>query len=259
MVAIVGFRYRPGVEAALGEAGRLGVPSVAVLLGEDVVGPARLFVDPADGARQAEFRASLLETGDARAVSEPRELFRAVRDGVREAIPPRAAESRYPWRMPKHRDPFIGREDLLDELGCGHGARVPVGEAGTGKSRLAAEYARRRRDRYDVAWWVPCSTPEAAWLALADLASALDLEPAALPHHLSRSPGAVLLVLDDLADPAVLEPFAQARCDVLVTTRHGGRFPDHAEVEVGRFTPDEAAELLVRMTSWPPGEARKVA
>ncbi|MFC6091834.1 tetratricopeptide repeat protein [Saccharothrix lopnurensis] len=272
VVAVLGFRYGPTsrehppvsvVEADLAEAERRGVPRLVVLLGEEVVGPAWLFADPETGFLQGLFRRSWAGRADA-VVSGPGALHRAVLDGVRARVDrPPAAGARRLRRIPGPRDRFVDRPRLLDELDAGRGVQVLTGAAGTGKSWLAAEVAHRRRDEYDVVWWLSCSTPEVFPPVVAELAAALGVDPAddvvgALREHLRRSAVKALVVLDDLTDPKALDLVEGTRCDVLVTSRQD--LPGaHRTLAVGPFDREESVRLLLGGTGWSRDEAHDLA
>lgn len=144
------------------------------------------------------------------------------------------------------------------------GAPVPVvlsGAVGTGKSVLAAEYARRASAQYAAVWWIDARDSRMLGARLAELATAAGLGPgwdaatgvSDLFHSLGRT-GRWLIVLDGVGDiddadalDAVLDLLT--RCgtggDVLVTTR----ITDwgHAAVEqcsAGLFDRGESTALL---------------
>jgi transcriptional regulator with XRE-family HTH domain len=64
------------------------------------------------------------------------------------------------WNIPARNLAFTGREDLLaavrERLQAGHAVVVQAlhGMGGVGKTQLAAEYAHRFADGYDLAWWI---------------------------------------------------------------------------------------------------------
>ncbi|HMA37371.1 MAG TPA: tetratricopeptide repeat protein, partial [Chloroflexia bacterium] len=130
------------------------------------------------------------------------------------------------FRVPYPRDPFfVGREKELSTLDealrretRGHGVLpILVGPAGIGKTRLAAEFAYRVRDRFPGGiFWLAMDPPEgvAAQVAALGGPDALNL-PGATTLPLADQVAAVraawqesiprLLVFDNLADPALLD------------------------------------------------------
>ncbi|GAA5060876.1 hypothetical protein HNP84_008904 [Thermocatellispora tengchongensis] len=186
----------------------------------------------------------------------------ARRFGTR--LPEYEVRFRFPGHPPVHNLPpplrsFVGRErslmELRDRFGTGTGRRVVVldGEAGRGKSELAAEYARRFGGAYDVVWWVPAHGAEAARRSLRDLADRLGLRTGgdaarAALGHLSGGREGWLLVYDNADDPAALDGLLPGAGGghVLVTTRSAPWPQEHERCEVAEFTEDEAVELLLR-------------
>jgi TIR domain-containing protein len=116
---------------------------------------------------------------------------------------------------------FGGRESLLAHIDrvLDWGGRVVTlqGVGGAGKTQLAAEYARRHLDHYDLVAWVNAETRESLIAGVAALAPALEV-------------------------PDDLEPFSAA--EAVVTALHHATWPwlivfDNANYadEVGRFLP----------------------
>ena len=70
------------------------------------------------------------------------------------------AEQPRVWNIPARNPGFTGRDDLLAEvrerLLAGDRAVVQAlhGMGGVGKTQLAAEYAHRFAEAYDLAWWI---------------------------------------------------------------------------------------------------------
>ncbi|QTR03321.1 tetratricopeptide repeat protein [Saccharothrix algeriensis] len=263
LVAVVGFRHGPPdgrsglstTEADFERAGVLGLPRLVFLLGEDTVGPARIFADPEHGARQEGFRRQLRAASAVTAtVSSPEQLHTAVREALSalRAGSPGAARrlSSIPARNPR----FTGREDVLQELEHGRTSLLS-GPAGIGKSAIAVEHAHRVRDRLELAWWVSCSTPEAVPDALADLATALGADPGrgdpveALRAALTDLRGDWLVVLDDVVDPASVTPLLGLPGRVLITSRRHDLpgdlvfVPPFDPVESVRFLRDRASRV----------------
>src|SRR5205814_6569448 len=81
--------------------------------------------------------------------------------------------------VPGRNPHFTGRQPLLDAIRSALRKRtvpplVVHGLGGVGKSQLAAEYAHRWSDRYDLMWWIPAEQPTQIPAALAALGQRLD-------------------------------------------------------------------------------------
>ncbi|MEU6017080.1 tetratricopeptide repeat protein [Streptomyces sp. NPDC047515] len=202
------------------------------------------------------FHGSVLNTGSLRRVSD-------VQAGAGLSnLPPEVAE-------------LIGRQHELGVLArhLEEPGRVAVvtGLGGVGKSALASTFAHlwlRRREA--PAWWLAAGSPTELDNGLADLiyrlqpelAKSLPMEEAArravrwlLEHD------EWLLVLDDVTDPAHVDPLladlAGSSGRALVTTRlsYGWRRPDTEVFQLQPLAPDAAAELLADLLR-KPGAAR---
>ncbi|TQM38163.1 BTAD domain-containing putative transcriptional regulator [Pseudonocardia cypriaca] len=149
---------------------------------------------------------------------------------------PSAVSSALPTNLPPRNRSFVGRHDLLAQVGGALDddtnrprAVALVGLPGVGKTELALELAHRRRRAGRVAWWIAAEDPAGTATGLADLAAALGIAAfergedthAALWDELDRAPGWVL-VFDNADDPALLEPFLPAarHGDVVITSRN---------------------------------------
>ncbi|MFJ5632998.1 tetratricopeptide repeat protein [Streptomyces goshikiensis] len=170
--------------------------------------------------------------------------------------------------------PFIGRGRelaLLDRAVLDPGAVVVQavhGLGGIGKSALAAHWAATRATEYCPAWWVTADSPASIDAGLALLATAL--QPA-LAQMLSQEAlreralqwlathNGWLLVLDNVADPADIEPLLAraATGRILITSRratgwHGVATPVALDV----LSNAEAVELFTEiLTHGPPRDA----
>jgi hypothetical protein len=278
VVSIVGFRsgLEPGenarrtlVESDLGFAGLAGVPHVAVVLSEDVVGPARMFLDLEHGDVQAGFRARI--EGSAVSVSTGDELRRAVTEGVAAFTRSRPADRgpRLLRRLPPP-PPYrvVGRDDLLDRLWDDRRSRVRIlgGWDGLGKTTIATAYAHRHMHQYDLVWWIPCSLPDAVPLALAELARVLgsrhlDVREALedLREFLQRPSGRWLVVLDDVVELEPVRVVLEGECEVLVTTSRPGLYLGGEEYHVRALDPADAELLLEESTVLPPRHVSRLA
>ncbi|MET9877309.1 FxSxx-COOH system tetratricopeptide repeat protein [Actinacidiphila glaucinigra] len=85
-------------------------------------------------------------------------------------------------KIPRRNDRFTGRDPVLEELydlltaGGSEGARCALhGISGVGKSQIAAEYAHRFGNDYDVVWWISANFRGTAREQLAELAPRLNL------------------------------------------------------------------------------------
>ncbi|MFI6520840.1 tetratricopeptide repeat protein [Spirillospora sp. NPDC050679] len=184
-----------------------------------------------------------------------------------------------PVSLPPHAgELFVGREAELARLDAafaataGGGAAAVVhqrvgavhGLGGIGKSTLAAQWAHRHRDEFDLVWWVVAGSRQAVWQELARLAVALDpglagreleaLAEAALGWL--NCNGGWLLVLGNVTGPAeVADLLARLKSGsggpggrVLVTTRLAtgwARLVDHT-IALDVLPLDQAVELLTR-------------
>lgn len=133
--------------------------------------------------------------------------------------------------LPARQPSFSARDDELETL-CAlladaPGIAVLEGAAGSGKTALALEFARRHREDFDAVLWLTCGSRSAAALA-GDLAAQLgvrfdrDLESNLheLRHLCARH--RCLLVLDN-ATPQAAALFApRGRTSLLITTRSSG-------------------------------------
>jgi len=151
--------------------------------------------------------------------------FRAIKRWLMSLAP----LAQHPPFSPALQPAFTGRDAELETL-CTLLADAPgiaalAGAPASGKTALALEFARRRRDEFDIVFWLTCGARSLPGLA-GDLAFQLgvrldrDLETNLneIRHLCSRH--RCLLVLDDAvpATAALLAP--RGRTSVLLTTRH---------------------------------------
>jgi tetratricopeptide (TPR) repeat protein len=137
------------------------------------------------------------------------------------------------WNLNQARNPFFsGRERLLRELDGGEKPRsiqVLVGQAGTGKTSIAVEYAYSRQENYDIVWWVRGDTHATLAADLAALAPRLTNQPMPFSGPRQASAAAMeelrrrdrwLLIFDDIKRPQDLAPYLGAglKGQVLITS-----------------------------------------
>jgi tetratricopeptide (TPR) repeat protein len=158
---------------------------------------------------------------------------------------------------------FSGRAGVLEDirgrlLNSGpHGGRLAlIGLPGVGKTQTALEYVYRFAASYDGVWWISATQPSQVRIALADIATQLELstgnveEQAAAALEAFRKAVPVrrwLVVLDNVdapADLAGLVPTGPGH--VIVTSRNPQWGDDLDPVDVGVFQRTESVELLGR-------------
>ncbi|MCD0452387.1 FxSxx-COOH system tetratricopeptide repeat protein [Actinocorallia sp. API 0066] len=143
-------------------------------------------------------------------------------------------------KVPPRLKNFTGREESLGKLRASIASQptavVPHalhGLGGVGKTQLAAEYAHRHRDEYDLVWWIPADQPVLVRSSLAGLAPYLDVPPAS-SSGIEDAANAVLdalrrgepyarwlLVFDNADQPEdLLELLPQGTGHVLITSRN---------------------------------------
>ncbi|MFB7653996.1 MULTISPECIES: tetratricopeptide repeat protein [unclassified Streptomyces] len=168
-------------------------------------------------------------------------------------------------RLPDRTGLFVGRErelGLLDtafESAGGVVVHAVHGLGGIGKSTLAARWAARHRDSYELVWWITAESAADLDTGLADLAVAL--QPG-LRDALSREAlreGALrwlaehegwLLVLDNVSSPADVQPLLERATGgrYLIMTRRATGWHGVAETLSLDVLPEaEAVELFQRV------------
>ncbi|MFI0713167.1 FxSxx-COOH system tetratricopeptide repeat protein [Streptomyces inhibens] len=175
------------------------------------------------------------------------------------------------WNIPRRNNRFTGRDHVLEELhgklaGSGAGAGPPLetrialyGTSGVGKSQIAAEYAHRFGNDYDVVWWISATNRGAAREQLAELATRLGLpvgrelgDRIRAVHEalrIGRPYRRWLLIFDSADDMEQIEDLVpDGRGHVLITTltRDWSGSGSAQEIEVRPFTRIESVAYARR-------------
>ena len=166
------------------------------------------------------------------------------------------------WNVPHLRNPNFTEAgqrltDLRDALRSGRPAAL-AGLGGVGKTQLAVEYAYRYAGDYAIVWWLRAE--QAATLAAdyAALAAALDLpqkDAAKQPVIITAVRDALrhrsdwLLVFDNANAPKEIRDYLpDAGGHVLITSRYGAWGGVAQAVPVKKWSPEVAAEFLLKRT-----------
>lgn len=164
---------------------------------------------------------------------------------------------------------FVGRENELADLDFFVSADRGVvpqsltmhGLGGVGKSELALQYARRRRDNYALMWWITADNAAAIHRGLAELAYELhpDSQIIASENECARwalgwlqSHQGWLLILDNVEDPADVESVMGRLHNghLIITTRRDAGWDDITDrcLQVDLLSPSAAVEVLLRLS-----------
>ena len=165
--------------------------------------------------------------------------------------------------VPARMTDFIGRDDWLArvrETLVSHGGTSAVavqGFCGTGKTQLAIEYAHRYKAGYDLVWWVPCDTPDAAREALAELEARLEVPEVSRAPGESRFAGLFqflqhgrkysrwLLVFDNANEPEdIRDLIPQREGHILITSRNSRWEATGQMLELDVFSRQESIRFL---------------
>ncbi len=191
----------------------------------------------------------------ARGRAAPEEVLAALQGPGRRAAEtvPRA------WNIPARNPAFTGREGLLaavrERLQAGQAGVVQAlhGMGGVGKTQLAAEYAHRFGDSYDLAWWI--NAEQSALIAdqVSELGTALGWIAPGSGHEAVRTAvlaemrqrGRWLLVFDNAGRPADVTPWLPGGSGhVLITSRERGWEEIAAPIGVDVLTRAESIAML---------------
>jgi tetratricopeptide (TPR) repeat protein len=170
------------------------------------------------------------------------------------------------FRVPFHRNPnFTGREALLDhlnkKLAAGQNTVVTqaiAGLGGAGKTQLALEYCYRRRDDYDLVYWLPATEETTLATAYVELGREVGLpveqtpglaaQVAATRDWLRDTEARWLLVFDnaDTLAPQLVAGYLPpgGRGHALITSRNPDWGGVARSLEVRVFTKNEAIAFL---------------
>ena len=165
------------------------------------------------------------------------------------------------WNIPARNPAFTGRADLLaavrERLRAGHATVVQAlyGMGGVGKTQLAAEYAHRFADGYDLAWWINAEQSGLIGDQVADLGQALGCIPPGAGNEAVRAAVLAelrqrarwLLIFDNAGAPADVAPWLPGGGGhVLITSREHGWDEVATPIEIDVLTRAESIELLQR-------------
>jgi len=163
------------------------------------------------------------------------------------------------WNIPARNPAFTGRAALLaavrERLQAGQAGVVQAlyGMGGVGKTQLAAEYAHRFGDGYDLAWWIDAEQNALIGDQVSELGTALGWIAAGSGHEAVRAAvlaelrqrGRWLLVFDNACRPADVTPWLPGGSGhVLITSRERGWDEIATPVAVDVLTRAESIEML---------------
>ena len=286
---IIGFRYgspvrddpeRSYTELEFDVATELGLPRLVFLLDEDAVLPLpqRYLFDPRYSERQRAFRTRVMDAGTTvQRVESPDRLevlvFQALVDvrqriaegqAARDAGSLREVLAGVAVRLAPRPVFLAGREDLLAELdarlarrvGRGPGVVALCGLGGAGKTSVAVEYAHRQLEDLGVVWQFAAGEPAALAAGFSELAVRLcgrdapaGGDPVALVHTVLARRADWLLIFDNAADPAAVQPgLPPAGGGRVVITSQYAFWPGGQALEVPVLDRTTAAAFLMSRT-----------
>ncbi|MBT4735492.1 MAG: hypothetical protein HOO10_10910, partial [Candidatus Marinimicrobia bacterium] len=167
------------------------------------------------------------------------------------------------WNVMMGRNPnFTGREDILAQLRESLQAnrltaltqQAIHGLGGIGKTQIAAEYAHRFADDYDIVWWVAAEDAASRRADYAGLATRLDLPEkdeadqdavvAAVRDWLRLNDG-WLLILDNVPDASSIDDLLpHGNSGHAIITSRSPEWDDFQPVSVDTWSRDESIEFL---------------
>ncbi|MFM8394777.1 MAG: hypothetical protein ACKOB4_12725, partial [Acidobacteriota bacterium] len=163
------------------------------------------------------------------------------------------------FNLPRRTGALVGSEELITELReaflRGETIQAISGEAGSGKTAVAIEYARRYSGDYNVVLWARAGMPETLVTDFAAISGLLQLPEYGSPH-MSLAVGSVLtwlaghsgwlLILDDAEDPAITRAYAtfSDKGHVLITTREECGVDFAINRTIGHLDEVSAVELM---------------
>jgi tetratricopeptide (TPR) repeat protein len=175
------------------------------------------------------------------------------------------------WRVKAPSAQFTDRDAEIDGLHSTlrESAICAVhGLGGVGKSQLAAQYARRHRDDYDVAWWVRAEDEQTRTEDLAGLAYAVRAASRSDADQRTAADAAKrwleqhdrwLLILDNAPDPYDLQELIPANLTghVIVTSRRHADWlaVGAAALELAVWDREDAVRFLMQRTGLDDAEA----
>jgi hypothetical protein len=210
-----------------------------------------------------------------------------VKDSGSPGSGPTASRSPKVWgsRIPLRNKNFTGREELLKRLHTalhqpGHKSGEPgvtavvsdvllrpdftqapqalQGMGGVGKTQVAAEYAHRYQDEYDLVWWISADQPKLVAAALAGLAEPLGLSGSSTgiaetaqavlnALRLGEPYARWLLIYDNANEPEdIAHLIPNGNGHVLITSRNQAWKNQFETIPVDVFDRPESVEFLSR-------------
>ncbi|HET7012975.1 MAG TPA: FxSxx-COOH system tetratricopeptide repeat protein [Streptosporangiaceae bacterium] len=140
-------------------------------------------------------------------------------------------------------------------------AQPLFGLGGVGKTEIAAEYAHRHRDDYDLCWWIRCEREDAivnSLLALGRMMQLPDFRPEERDYSIGLVIAALnrgqpfgkwLLIFDNVTNAEMISQFIpQGPGHVIITSRdsYWRKALRSDGIEVGEFQPEETIKFLQR-------------
>lgn len=161
--------------------------------------------------------------------------------------------------VPERDSAFTSRGDALsvlaDSLESESSTAVVIGGAGVGKSALVAEYVHRRRQDYDVVWWIRAGQAAEVVASFASLARRLGVADAddgartamAAAKAALDGRSRTLLVFDGAGSADSIRPLVPTRGHVIVTTRDPDWEAETRVLECVGFTSEERRAFVAEL------------